>query len=76
MVGDRRYEPSLSSDVLSKGYRGVGSRITDVGTDGFSDEFMHSGENTRSLIRLCRCAPASSPGRRWWIEGDDFLLKA
>ena len=36
------------------GYRGVGRRIRADGTNGFSDEFMHSGGNTRSLIRLCR----------------------
>ena len=38
------------------GYRGVGRRIRADGTDGFSDEFIHSGGNTRSSIRLCRRA--------------------
>ena len=41
------------------GYRGVGRRIRADGTDGFNDDLMHSGGNTRSLIgyviaRLCR----------------------
>ena len=51
---------SLSSPKVS-GYRGVGRRIRADGTDGFNDEFMHSGGNTRSLIGLCRRAPASCP---------------
>ena len=44
----------LLSPPEVSGYQGVGRRIRADGTNGFSDEFMHSGGNTRSLIRLCR----------------------
>jgi hypothetical protein len=40
-------------------YRGIGSRIRDDGTYGIDGDFMHSGGNIRSLIRLCRRASAS-----------------
>ena len=46
----------LLSPPEVSGYPGVGRQIRVDGTDGFSDEFMHSGGNTRSSIRLCRRA--------------------
>ena len=42
-------------------YRGVGRQIRADCTDGFIDEFMHSGGNTRSLIKLCGRAVVSCP---------------
>ena len=50
----------LSSPEVA-GYRGIGRRIRVDGTDGFNDVFMHSGGNTRSLMRLCRRVLASCP---------------
>ena len=51
----------LVSSPEESDYRGVGSRIRNDGTCDFNDDSMHSGGNTRSLIRLCRRALALFP---------------
>jgi hypothetical protein len=55
-------------------FRGVERGTRDTGRDGFIDEYAHSRENTRFLIRRCWHAPTSvsllkvvdrSSGLRW-----------
>ena len=51
---------TMSSPEVS-GYQGNGSRIKDDGTNGFNDELIHYGGNTRFMIRLCRRVFALCP---------------
>ena len=46
--------------VFSRGIRLSSRQLPDKddGTYGLNDDFMHFDGNTRSLIKLCRCAPA------------------
>lgn len=72
VAGGRRYETYLSSGVFSRSvcdYRGVDSRISDDGTNGFNDEVMHYSRNVRSLIRYMEAHL-----RRILIEGDAQYL--